>query len=80
VLDTFLDHSRRRLLGGEPVQKPVEFRVTALDFQYDAARIVADPAPQVQLMGQPVDEGTEPDPLDRPSDLDSQPWGAAGRP
>jgi hypothetical protein len=80
MLDAFLDHGRWRLLGGEPLQEPFEFRVGALDLQHDAPRVVADPSAQALLAGQTIDEWTEADSLDRTPDLDSQSSDAAGRP
>ena len=48
------------------ISKPVN---RALNFKFDACRCVAHPAGQMQLMGEPVYEWPEADPLDDSADF-----------
>jgi hypothetical protein len=61
-----LDRRQRRRLLREPAQEAVHRRLPALDLQQHAALVVEDEPRQVELRGEPVDEGAEPDALDGP--------------
>ena len=61
-----LDRGERRRLGGEPAQEALDRRLAALDLDEHAALVVAHEAGELELGGEPVDEGPEADPLDGP--------------
>ena len=58
-----LDHRQRRRLGRQPGQKPLDRRRVSLDLEQHATGVVEHVSGQVELAGQPVHVGPEPDPL-----------------
>ena len=58
------DLRQRRTLGMQPTTEFSQKCAVALHFDENSTRIVADESGQAQLVGDPVNEGTEADPLD----------------
>ncbi len=68
-----LHHGERRRLAGQAGQELVDGAFLALDLEQHARGVVEHEAGEAALVGQPVDVGPKPDPLDGSVDTDSSP-------
>jgi hypothetical protein len=67
-----VNYGPRWLLDRQAAEKDVEDVLRAFDLDEHPATVVEDPARELQVVGQTIDVGAEPDPLNGAANLDSQ--------